>query len=387
MDYSFLKFYKNSLSDAIANENNRSFVSKFGGFVSILTSETIFQITNSKENIAFGGNLKVELIDYCGKILQNITDKFYYQQFTDINGIKQISFELGEINKDYYTDLVFIKLTHTQSNDVWYSNGFMCTDLFESETIKIAYKNESYFRGISYENQNYFQSIRLVCYRNDIDSDVETENYKELSGKIIDSRSTITDIDKYIMTYCDNFTYNRLVTLFNHDIIYIDGQRITNKPKITKGERIEDSNIFEVTFETNPINEFFNLDYQIYQDWRLTPITPIGNYTFNSIIPKLSCGFNKTTVLGIGTIKIYSSSDVLVQSFNQSEINLNNNILNIDTDTNQVLPIDSYYINVDAGLFLNETKTLEINNKKDWIFNIIQADFDINDFDSNDFLT
>lgn len=387
MDFSFLKFYKNNLSDAIANENNKYFVSRFYGFVQMLTNETFTQITNCKENIAFGGNIKVELIDCSETILQNITDKFYYQQFTDINGIKQISFEFGQINKDYYNDLVFLKLNHTQSNNVWYSNGFFCTDINEFKTVKFVYKNESYFRGISYENQNYFQSIRLVCYQNDIDSDVETENYKQLSGTIIDSRSTITDIDKYQMDYCDNFTYKRLVTLFNHDIVYIDGQRISNKPKVIKGERIEDSNIFEVSFETNPTNEFFNLHYQIYEEWRLIPIAPKGNFTFNSFISKLSCGFNKTTILSFGTIKIFNSGNVLIQSFNQSEMTLTNNILTVNTATIQVLPINNYYLNVDAGLFLNETKTLEIKNKTDWTFNIIQADFDNNDFNNNDFLT
>ena len=52
-----------------------------------------------------------------------------------------------------------------------------------------------------------------------------------------------------------------------------------------------------------------------------------------------------------------------------------------------IFPIDNYYINVDIGLFYYGTNTLEINNKTDWQFKIINADFDSNDFDNNDFLT
>ena len=64
-----------------------------------------------------------------------------------------------------------------------------------------------------------------------------------------------------------------------------------------------------------------------------------------------------------------------------------NDFLTVNIAVLTVLPIDNYYINVDIGLFYYGTNTLEINNKTDWQFKIINADFDSNDFDNNDFLT
>lgn len=238
------------------NDNISGLQSMYSGFIQMLPSETFLQITNLNSDIAFGGNINIELINSCQEVLQYITDKFFYDEFTDIKGVKQIAFEFGNIGIDYYGELLYLKISHTVSDSVWYSNGFLITADQSEMTTRFDYKNENYFKGISYDRANYFQSVRLQCFKNDIDVSNETNDYTQLSGNIVSLRNIITNINKYKFYTCDFFTFSRLVILLNHDIIYINSNRISNKPQTTKGERIVDTNFFELDFESNPTEEF-----------------------------------------------------------------------------------------------------------------------------------
>lgn len=221
----------------------------------MLPSELFLQITNLDSDISFAGNIKVELINSCQEVLQDITDSFFYDEFTDIKGIKQIAFEFGNIGIDYHLELLHLKISHTVSDAVWFSTAFLITDNLQEETTRFDYKKESYFKGISYDRANYFQSIRLQCFKSDIDTSSESNEYTQLSGNIISLRKITTYIDKFKFYVCDFFTFNRLVVLLNHDLIYINGKRISNKPQPTKGDRVVDSNFFELDFEANPTEE------------------------------------------------------------------------------------------------------------------------------------
>jgi hypothetical protein len=217
----------------------------YNGFIQMLPNETFKQISNSPVDIAFGGNLKVELINDCQEVLLDVTDKFNYNEFTDRNGIRQIAFEFGNIGVDFYYELVFLKLTHTVSDSVFYSNGFLISDNLIEETTLFEY----------FDKPNEYQNIRLQCFKNDIDIVTDSTEYTQLSGRVVSLRKIITQVDKYKMYTCDFFTYNRLVYLLNSGFIYLNGFRISNKPQPTKGERIEDSNFFDVDFDANPTEE------------------------------------------------------------------------------------------------------------------------------------
>lgn len=238
------------------NDNITAYGSRFGGFVQMLPDELFLQITNLDADIAFAGNIKVELIDTCQEVMQDITSYFYYDEFTDVKGVKQIAFEFGNIGVDYHREPLLLKISHTVSDSVWYSNCFLITDFLKEETTHFSYTCPNYFKGISYDRANYFQEIRLQCFKNDVDVNTEANQYTQLSGNIISLRNIVTPINKYKFYICDAFTFNRMVALLNHDIVYIDSYRISNKPETAKGERIEDSNIFELNFESNPTEEF-----------------------------------------------------------------------------------------------------------------------------------
>jgi hypothetical protein len=255
------------------NDNIPASRTRYDGFVQMLPNETFLQITNCTADIAFAGNLQVDLIDVCGNVLLNIpvNENFFYNEFTDLNGIRQIAFEFGRLNQDFYGELVFLRLKHTASNNIWYSAGFVVTENETQETIKVRYKAEGYFRGISYERQNYFQTIRLKAFKSDDDQSTESEELIQLSGNKHNLRPVTSPIDKYKFWECNPFTYKRMIALLSHPIVYIDGFRANTSPStLTKSEREPDWNLFEVLFESNPTEEYLADSLQIWPE----PVEP-----------------------------------------------------------------------------------------------------------------
>jgi len=249
----------------------------------MLTTDTFMQITNLPLDISFANNIAVDLVDECQNVIQSliINVNFFYREFLHpITGVKQISFEWGNLGIDYGEQMLFLRVRHTVSNAVWYSYGFTITDKDKEETTLFEYKNEGYFQGISYDIQNYFQSIRLKCFETDPDSDIQGEGYTQLPGRTISLRPIITPIEKYIMYMCNKFIYKRLVVLLNHDIIYINNYRVSNKPKPVKGQRVEDTNFFEVTFDANPTEEYRATQYQLYEPLIAVSTVPTHMTTF-----------------------------------------------------------------------------------------------------------
>lgn len=367
-----LKFFKNNFNNAKILDNFAISIIIRNDFLQQLPNETWFQTTNLQENIAFGGNLKAELIDCCETVVKDITENFFFNEFTDEFGIKQINFEFGNVNIDFWTKDLHLKLSHTQSDNIWYSNSFQITNYQSQLTERFDYKNDT---------DLYFQSVRFKIYKNDFDVKSEVKTYTQNSGNIISLKPTNTEITKLRMDLCDNFYFNSLVKIFNKDLVYLSGQKISDKPQIKKGERIGGSNIFILDTEINLTHQIKIFQSQLFQDYKITPITPLGKYSLNSgALPNVTASFNRLTVVGIGNLKIYNSLNVLVQSFNQSEMTIVNNVLTISTAIIN-LAVGKYYINFDATLFFG----LEINNTTDWTFEIESGQFKPNQFKPNQF--
>lgn len=235
----------------------------------MLTDDVFLQITNCKENIAFANNIQVDLIDVCQKVVKELTvnESFYYNEFTDIKGVKQIAYAFGNIGEDFGTELLFLRLKHTVSDNVWYSAGFFITDDLKEETTFIKYKAEGYFKGIDYSNQNFFQRIRVTCFKTDIDPQSESEELTQISGNRYGLRSITTPIDNFLFYTCDFFTYSRMVALLSHPIVYIEGYRANTKASdLSKGERVTDTNFFDANFSVNPTEEKDNIGYEIWPE-------------------------------------------------------------------------------------------------------------------------
>lgn len=371
-----LQLYKNNFNAAKNLNNFKISEIVYSSFIQQLPNETWFQKTYLKENIAFAGNLKAELVDFNEVLVLNITDEFYFNEFTDEFGIKQINFEFGNFNLDFYTKQLYLKLSHTQSSSIWYSNGFYITNYQANLTERFDYRNDK---------DDYFQSIRYKIYKNDFDVKSEIKTYTQTSGNIISLKPIETEITKLRMDLCDNFYFIKLLQILKNDLLYLSNYKISDKPQIKKGERLGTSNIFILDSEINLTNIFQDFSFQIYKPYQITPISPIENYTVNELLPQIKAGFNRLTTLGNGDLQLYNASNQLIQSFSQNTMSIVNNVLFINTNLIP-LALGNYYFKFGLGLFNFGQQTLQIDNSTKWKFSIINGDYDQSDYDSNDYL-
>lgn len=371
MDNSFLRL-TNDFQEALLNENFLISNIIENRFVQMLPGETFLQITNSQTDIAFGGNLKVELITSWQEVLQDITNLFFYDQFTDIHGVKQIAFEFGNITKDYGTQQVHLKLTHTVSNEIWFSNPFVITNYFSQETTRFDYKHKGYFKGISYDRADYFQSIRLVSYENDIDVKEEVGQYTQESGNVVSMRKTSTLISRGLFRYCNNFVFKRAIVLFSHDIVYINRYRSSDKPVLKKSDREGSTNFFRLGYEWNPGEEFRAAIAQI------NVIQLICDLTVSNISVIENAGFMEVNWANSNT-----PFDVIV------EISLNNQ-MTWKKPQNLVLndlKNEAMYTSPQANHYIRITPMCSVGNPGTSIIYTYDpyGDYDLNDYNANDY--
>ena len=376
------------MSDDIA-----AYTTCFSGFVQMLPNEVFLQITNLDSDIAFAGNILIELINQCQEVVATLelNENIFIEEFTDINGIRQIAYEFGNLGEDFGQELLHLKLTHTVSDSVWYSNAFQITYHLQEETTRFDYKNENYFRGISYDKKEYFQSIRLQCFRNDVDSNIESEEYVQMSGAKLNLRPIITPIEKYIFYMCDSFTFNRVVTLLNHDFIYINGYKITNKPVPTKGERIPDSNVFELTFETNPAGYFRDFVYQIYVPFgvmdRFVPHLSVWSLDgYNVVLPSfMRIIFNKSFQVNSSfQYKLYKNGVLVLTSSDYTSIG---NVLNLTALSAYTFTVGEYAIVVDPNGVTSGIEQFEGFSITQWNYQIALGYYSSTYYDINYYLT
>lgn len=395
MENSFLKFYK-TLNEAIVTENPTVTKLPYSGFVQQKTNETFCQITNSDFDIVFVGGYTAELVNGCGDVIRDITDYFYFDSFTDNNGIKQIAFEVGMLNTNYYSQILYIKLTDLVNSNIWYSAPITITN--KENSIRIDYWSTKAINGTAYDIAPFKQSIRLSdCYKTDVSDEVSAKQYTVTSGNIVAYRRTTTLFDDYVFESCNEFTYRRLNAIFNNDYTYIDGKRVVLK-EIKKEAREGDSNKFKVTLTVNPYEEVFNWSFQIFEGVSLTQLVPSNNsfYTladfitemgntsgqFIAIYDKLLTELSDFYVRA-GVFKIYKD-DVLWKTINEItffEYQLQFAIPNIFTDaengvyTCTLEPIDNFSGAENySGIVYGQ-----------WVFTIADGEFDSADF-SNEFL-
>lgn len=197
------------------------------GQIVLRPNETYTQTTNTKEGIAFNGNYKVTIIDCNEKELQNITDNIAISEFIK-NGLPQISFEVTKINTDYYAKTVFLKFEHTVSNYVWYSNPLNITNMYDKESSRFDYKNAT---------DAFYQSIVLRCLFTVNDAESNSSEYTTQYGRKETSRMIRTEYEQYFFDKIDNFTYRRLNDLLGHDVVFINGNRVTTKQTLPRDRK------------------------------------------------------------------------------------------------------------------------------------------------------
>lgn len=375
-DFSFLRL-EPTFNDAKYTRASTATSIFYLGQIILRPNETYLQTSNTTDGIAFDGNYKVTVVDCNDNELLDITNNVAIFEFTT-NGLPQISFEITNIGVDFYAKTVFLKFEHTVSNYVWWTNAINITNYFDNVSSRFDYKNAT---------DAYYQSICLKCFFSVNDAESNSSEYTTQYGKKVTSRMIATELEQYFFDSIDNFTYRRLNNLLGHNVVYLNGNRVTTKQTLPSKARVGDTNIFNMDFKV-PIdyNETFNYVYQIFNSLDIVELYPQGTYTLDSLNYVLQGEFNRNIVLNTGTIKLFKDN-VLFYTFTQDDITLTGNSFEIDL-TGILTDNGVYYVNISSGLFtsvLFSEVYQGITNTTDWTFTIVNAEYDSDDY-NNEYL-
>jgi hypothetical protein len=385
-DYSFIRL-EPTLSLARYTRNSPVATIVNNWFIRFETDKTYFQISNTKTGIAFDGNYTVFVVDCSGNELLDITNKVAIFEFIDNRGLPQIAFEITNIGTDYYMQEVSLRFRHSSVlSNVFYSNPILITNYQKQFNTFFEYRSYKDFFGTAYNKVNKYQAISLHCYFDVNNAEESSKEYTSTDGIRVTSNVISTDLEKYIFEKgIDNFTYRRLNKLLTNSVIYVNGNRMTNKLVNQSDERIGDTNRFNQEFEIAVnYNETKDYEYQLFSLLELTAKEPLGAI---SIIPTEIVGtFNQTITKNTGNIYLYKDA-VLFATFTQNDIDVVGSVFTIDISG---LTIDEaeYYILIDSGLFSGITGNYNgISNSTDWSFELVEGEYEDSDYDENDYLT
>lgn len=388
-DFSFFKL-ENSIDEALRLSFDSPMSSqRYYQNIQLSPDEFYLQILNTAYGIEFNGDFTATLVDGCGNLKLDITDKVTISEFTDQNGLSQISLEIRPILEDFYRQIVILKLKHTESNAEYFTTPFNVSNYNLNETTRFDYKHSKVFQGTDYTNAPFYQSIRLRTWldRKANNSEI-TDYYQITSQNTISVRPLYKQEEIYKTTFLTEFTTERLDFILMHDIIYVDGVRMTNKTIVDNSERINGTNLREES-EWNCTKNFGDLfapTLQLFEALALIEKYPFGTYSLGSLVPIISMSFNKNINILTGTVTIFDNSDdSIIATFTESDAFLDG-LSEINIDITGVITVNGEYrIEVTEGFA--ESNFDELTDAYTWIFNIVDGHYNVADYNTNDYLT
>lgn len=382
-DYSFIRL-EPTLALARYTRNSPVATIVNNWFIRLETDKTYFQITNTKNGIAFDGNYTVFVVDCSGNELLDITNNVAIFEFIDNRGLPQIAFEITNIGVDFYMQEVSLRFRHSAVlSNVYYSNPILITNYQREFNTFFEYRSYKDFYGTAYNKVNKYQAISLHCYFDVNNAEESSKEYTSTDGIRVTSNVIATDLEKYIFEKgIDNFTYRRLNKLLTNSVIYINGNRMTNKVINQSDERIGDTNRFAQEFEIAVnYNETKDYEYQLFEPLELIVKQPLG--TISTTPTEIIGTFNQAITKNTGNVYLYKDA-VLFATFTQDDISVVGSVFTIDISTLTIDEAD-YYVLIDSGLLSAVTGNFEgISDSTVWTFSITGEEFN-EDFD-NDFL-
>ena len=367
-DFSFLRL-ETTLSKALDTNPSRSASIPRFDQIQLLPTDIYLQVSNTKEGIAFDDNYSVYFVDLCGTVLNDVTS---YIAINDvlINGVNQIEFEIAPIPLDYYKKEILLKFVHTISLKEWFTNPFVYTAYNSYQTTRFQYLTS---------DSELYQSINLNCYYRKPNQESTSKEYIKIDGQKVNSKVIMTQLENYYFDYCNGFTYRRLSKLLSEPIVYINGNRKTNRFTIESGDIIMDTDCFDLEFDIAVnYDETLNVGFQIFETFDAIEYLPSGEYTLSDLPETLFIQFNKDIVLGIGTLTLYKD-DVLFHTFTELDCTIVGSTLTI-TD-NLITANGSYYVLISDGLITSiNGESLSVTEPETWAFTVTDGEFDSNDF-------
>ncbi|QQV90417.1 hypothetical protein Harreka1_10 [Olleya phage Harreka_1] len=392
-DFSFIRL-KDNFADAKNVGDSPVTTHPNYHFISLSPNEAYMQISNVSGGISFTGEYNVYLVDCNDSIKKDITSHIFIDEFTDVNGSNQIKFEIVNINKDFYRETLYFKFTSNDSNVEYWSNPLNVTDYQSELTTYFEYENYYDFEGICYSVANCSQSIRLQTYFDIPVDESEVQDYFQVTrNRTISARALIKKFEQYKIDGIYAFAYERLNLILKHDLIYVDGVRMTNKTTLESSERQGLSNLFESTFIiAKDYEDTKDYSFQLYGGLDIIEQAPLGDYTLSGLDDFIMAAFNTDIEINTGTLTVFDAlTNDPVRIFNESDMYVTDgNIFNIDALTDYITENGEYFIMLDSGLIVSTVFGTEyegVNDNTEWAFSVSDGDFSGLDFNNNDFFT
>lgn len=268
-DFSILRL-RPTLQDALRLSDPLVSTINYHSFVHVKPTDRVLQMTNLKDDIDLSGGFTAKLLRINGQEIADITSIVGVAGFTDQYGVKQIAFEIAPIGVDYFAEYLVLQLSNTEQHS-WYSSPFICSELQSEQTTLLQYSCDAYFKGFDYaallgsDNMPFMQTIRVAAYYNQPADEVEDAQYNQIStGFTISPRLRIYQKNAYKCEYLTPHLYRALQVALAHDVIYLDGIRVTDRPKIKMNDRLGNTNLLPCEFIASiNENEVYDGSFQI----------------------------------------------------------------------------------------------------------------------------
>ena len=329
----------------------------YNDIVCLKPYELYCTIDNNLSNI--GAGFSVFVVDKCNKIIDNITTQFIQSNFT--------AFEFY-LTKNYYRP---VKLMILSNNLKYYSNYFTCKE--NNLTFRIDFKNKN----------EIYQSCRYGGFFTNLEFESDVKTYIQETGKKVSNKAILTRFKNFIFDKLDNFNYENICYALSNEFVYIDSERVTDKPLPKTAEIQGSSNFFSSNLKCAiDKNDIYNSQPQIFQQLQLIDYLPKGTYLIGTLYPNYLFEWNYN-------IELISAEPISVTINGGSTILLQNSDLTITGNkvTSPILGIqdESCEVFIPANKFKNEFGLKNIAYTL--YFQKINADFNKLDFNNNDFLT
>jgi len=342
------------------------------------------QISNSLTSIAFDDSYIVELVDCADNVMLDITNKIFINEFQDHKGIYQLKFEIAPIVEDFYLERLFLRFTQVGGTLKLWSNPFLVTE--QCKTFRLEYKCYNYYQGTSYEIADIYQSIDLVGYLDLPNSKETVKVYTQLNGDIRQSRPTQATEYLYNIDFIDSFTFTRLASALNSDLVYINGIRFQKSENVQADERQGKSNYFPTSFKGQFVEtDTLNLGYQILAPFTYVTLSPLGLFTPDSL-PLVNVNDLNHDIVSVSYIKLWNyDTDAFIGNIPITVYSMPySTAFEIDLTTFS-LSYGNYYITFEATDIYGQILT--VTDKDIWKFSVQDGEFDSTEFLNSEFFT
>lgn len=380
IDFSFISLHR-SLEDVQRALSDRPTASNSNQNNVVLGDRTTCQISNVAGGISFDEYYTVTIADLCGNDVYDISDKVAITSFVhDFNGTQQIAFEIFPLGINRGGEHFILKFTGQV--ETFYSTpvtlgGYGIIDHF-------VYFNTKTFEGISYFNSQIKQAISIRGIdRSGKESASIVSSYDQVfsgSGKRVTPKVIRLWLRNYALQYISEFIYDRFQVLLNHEFVYLNGERITNKPQLEAIEWVGESNWGETSFQAGyDPSDLFQYVLQIFDPFAPVTLSPLGVYLISTLPDAITLSFNQDVALLSGTVTVFDAQGQTVATYTEADGIVDGNTVTFPIPT------------VIAGTY-TITTTEMFNGLTgiwggSWEFTVSDGDYDTdNDYDETQYL-